>query len=118
MKTFLKGICLETFAVIFSVVVAQAAPSLNSVAGTLSSGQTIQVQGSNFQTKSPAAPVVWADFEGGIDPSPLGQKQKWDEVQNMFWSSNGPGGSKGVEGTAGAGVWIMRVDLDAWTNDN
>lgn len=44
---------------------ALAAPSITSVSGETETGKTITLQGTGFGTKSPALPLVWADFEGG-----------------------------------------------------
>jgi hypothetical protein len=41
------------------------AQSISNVTGVLVHGGTLQITGSGFGVKSPAAPVVWEDFEGG-----------------------------------------------------
>ena len=43
-----------------------AAPSINSVVGTVSSGQTITITGLNFGTKATAAPLLWDNFESVV----------------------------------------------------
>jgi len=40
-------------------------PSITSITGTFANGQTLTINGSGFGTKSPAKPLIWADFEGG-----------------------------------------------------
>lgn len=45
---------------------ASAAPTVSSVSGTLSSGQTVTISGSGFGSKPQAQPVLWDDFEGGV----------------------------------------------------
>lgn len=47
--------------------VAYAVPSISSVAGTVSHNSDITISGSNFGTKSTAAPVIWEDFESGTN---------------------------------------------------
>ena len=41
---------------------ARAAVVVTSAAGTFATASTFQVVGLNFQTKSPAAPYLWAPF--------------------------------------------------------
>ncbi len=45
---------------------AEAAPAINSVSGTVAQGTTVNITGSGFGTKSPAAPLLWDDGESGI----------------------------------------------------
>lgn len=40
-------------------------PAVSGVSGTIATGESITVSGTGFGTKSPAAPVMWADFESG-----------------------------------------------------
>ncbi len=47
--------------------VATTNPSISSVSGTLSSGQTVTISGSNFGSKSQANPLIWDNFEDGIN---------------------------------------------------
>lgn len=95
-----------------------AVPGVTTVSGSFSKGQTVTISGSNFGTKSPAAPLVWADFENGLNPSTLGVQRTWSEVQSMAASSEGTNGSKGLKATDGSGKWTLRVDYNAWTRDN
>src|SRR5262245_5388510 len=80
---------------------AQAAPTISGTSGTYSTGQSIQLSGSGFGSKSPAAPYVWADFEGGGNPSPLGQTSSWSKVQNLTWSTEGFAGTHGMKAADG-----------------
>src|SRR6185369_18071649 len=67
----------------------KAAPVISSVVGAVSNRTTLLVQGSGFGVKSPAAPIVWADFEGGnINPSPSGQRSSWSANDNMVVSNS------------------------------
>ncbi|HMN19010.1 MAG TPA: hypothetical protein PKA31_00230 [Candidatus Moranbacteria bacterium] len=52
-------------AIFWGMNVAHAAPSISSLQGTVQQGQTITVSGSNFGTKSSAAPYRWDNFEQG-----------------------------------------------------
>jgi hypothetical protein len=51
---------------VFSPCVSFAAPAISSVSGNITRGGTITIDGTNFGTKNPAKPWVWADFEGGV----------------------------------------------------
>lgn len=92
-------------------------PTVASVTGRLTIGGQLTINGNSFGTKNPAAPYVWADFENGIQPSSLGQKRSWDEVQNFAWSTEGYGGSHGVKADDGSGTWTLRADFNDWTAD-
>lgn len=48
-------------------VVALAAPSINSISGTISNSQSIIISGDAFGSKSPAAPLIWDTFENGSE---------------------------------------------------
>lgn len=48
---------------------ASAAPSVQYVSGTISDDETVTISGSNFGTKSPAAPVGFYDFEDNTVPA-------------------------------------------------
>lgn len=51
--------------VLFFPAISYATPSVGNVSGTFSHGQYITITGTGFGTKSPAKPLVWADFENG-----------------------------------------------------
>lgn len=53
--SFLPGFASLTF----------AAPNITSTSGTLANNQSITISGSQFGTKSPAAPLIWDSFENG-----------------------------------------------------
>lgn len=91
-------------------------PSISGVSnsGGYVNGAVITITGSNFGTKTPAAPYLWADFgEGNINPSPLGQDQSWSNIQNLIYSANGgPNNGPYAQGTAqsGSGVyWALML---------
>ncbi|HOX27181.1 MAG TPA: hypothetical protein PLL30_15860 [Candidatus Krumholzibacteria bacterium] len=48
---------------------ALAAPAPSSVTGTVQNGATVTVSGAGFGYKGVAAPLVWYDFENGVDGS-------------------------------------------------
>ena len=52
------------FGILFFPIISSAAPSISNVSGTLNNGNPITIIGNGFGTKSPATPLVWADFEG------------------------------------------------------
>lgn len=68
MKLILK---ILFFSFLFPSIVL-AAPAISNVSGTISSGQSVAIAGSNFLSKSPAAPSMWANFEeGSVDETDL-----------------------------------------------
>lgn len=74
---------------------AQAAPAVSSVSGTWSHGQTVVITGTNFGAKSPAKPIVWADFEGctdgtqtGTAPTNLGNVTAWNQIGGNCTTAN------------------------------
>lgn len=48
-----------------------AAPTISSISGTISNGQTITIAGTGFGVKNPVAPQIWTDFSAGLKPLPL-----------------------------------------------
>jgi len=48
-------------------VAAQGLPSINSVSGNIINGGSATVTGLGFGIKSPAAPILWENFEWGFD---------------------------------------------------
>lgn len=51
--------------VLFFPAISNATPSIGNVGGKFSHGMYITITGSEFGTKSPANPIIWADFEEG-----------------------------------------------------
>ncbi len=81
---------------------ATARPVISAVSGTVADNQTITITGANFGAKSPAAPILWADFSSGINPSSLGQRTAWSDIQNLVRTASlppGAGTSNGAVGT-------------------
>lgn len=74
--------------VVEQIVNVVTRPSIGSVAGNFTQDGTVSISGLNFGQKTPAPPLVWADFENGVlQPSSLGQRSAWDENLNMEISS-------------------------------
>jgi len=48
-----------------------AAPSISGTSGQVRHGDTVVISGSGFLDKSPAKPLLWADFENGFNPESL-----------------------------------------------
>jgi len=92
-------------------------PTIGTVTGRLLPGGALTITGANFGEKNPAAPYLWSDFEAGIQASSLGVRRAFDETENVVWSTEGFGGSRGVKAADGNGVWTMRVDFRDWTRD-
>jgi hypothetical protein len=96
-----SGILFFTGAFLLLMVhVSHSAPAISSVSGTATNGQTITIYGAGFGVKSPAKPVLWADFEGGnINPnSTLGLTSSWYRTDGWVYSAGvGWGGSGGIK---------------------
>ena len=84
-----------------NTVVCHASPSISNISGTFSSGQLITITGSDFGTKSPAAPLVWDTFESGSNGTAiqsvnaiLGQWDTGSGSDNVYYTNTiGYGGS-------------------------
>lgn len=110
----------------FSIMELGAEPAITSVDGRVENRQTVQVRGSGFGSKVPAAPILWADFEGGnVNPSSTGQRSAWNSVDNLVVTTENqaPGSLFNVVGTwdsaAGKRSFSFQVDKSAaqgnWT---
>ena len=75
------------FLIIAMLLAASAASgqTISAVNDTVSNGASITISGSGFGAKSPAAPILWDNFEYGSDGDGLGSFENWT-------SYNGPGG--------------------------
>ncbi len=98
---------------------SEASPSISNVSGTVSNGQSINITGSGFGTKSPAKPILWADFTTSLDPSSLGIKTSWDAIGNVTWDAT----EKSAQGIPYLAeewwneAWVLRTDGVNWTGD-
>jgi len=59
-------IIIAAFCMLILIDYSYAAPSIDSVSGLIVHGSSITLSGSNFGSKSPAKPLIWADFEDGL----------------------------------------------------
>ncbi|MEA1900553.1 MAG: DNRLRE domain-containing protein [Thermodesulfobacteriota bacterium] len=64
--------------VLFSGGVGFAAPTINSVSGSLYHGNSVIISGIAFGSKTPAAPLIWDDFEWGSDS---------DNIEDGDWTN-------------------------------
>jgi hypothetical protein len=109
---------LAVLAMAFTAHTASAAPTISGVQGIFGNNRNVTITGGGFGSKSPAAPLVYADFNSGLNPTAGGLKRSWDEVNSIQWTaSEGVGGTGGAKASDGAGVWMLRVDYNSWTND-
>lgn len=87
-----------------------AAPQVTQISGTISHGNSIQIQGTSFGLKSPAKPYFWAPLETSINPSPLGVVTAWSEVSSMAYvNGEGPAGVGALKATDSSGNWTAMV---------
>jgi hypothetical protein len=91
------------------------APTIFSAPQSISHGQSIVISGSEFGTKSPAKPFLWAPFEGSLNPSNLGIKTAWSGNENMTYAAgegiNGTGASKGIVNSP---PWTLAIDSNGF----
>jgi len=71
---YISLICLGTMFLTGSL---WAAPSITNVSGTVSHGQSINISGSGFGTKTPAAPILWETFDDGMNGANISTGGKW-----------------------------------------
>lgn len=101
----------------FVAALANAQPRVQFVEGDLKEGAPFGVHGDGFGDKPTGRPVLFADFEKDINPNPSGQKKKWDRIENMTWSKEGPDGAGCAVAADGSGTWTMMVKRDAWSKE-
>jgi hypothetical protein len=87
------------------------APVITSVSQPFVHNGVVRIAGTGFGVKPTGPPLVYADFENGLDPSPLGVLQQWHQVLNMTWDSDeGFRHTGGAKADDGDGSWALRVD--------
>lgn len=104
-------------AILFISSGLNAVPVVSSIEGEFRNGSVVVITGMNFGSKPDGRPVLWADFNSGLEPSSLGIKTQWDLVQNMEWAPEGRNGNPCAKASNGSGKWTMRVDKHAWTKE-
>lgn len=62
---------------LFVVTPVYAAPSVSGTSGSTTHGGEIVIAGTSFGTKSPAAPLLWDDFEWGSDGTLIDSSSDW-----------------------------------------
>jgi len=111
---------------------AIAAPTVSGVSGTLSSGQTVTVNGSGFGSKPQAAPVLWDSFEGGANGSLIqgaaAAVGKWDtgagSENPVYSTAKAHSGSKSAQNnfvnnynsSLAKNMTFTRLYMDFWIN--
>jgi hypothetical protein len=108
--SFIKNITIFVILIVMLPFVVYAAPSITSISGTVSHGQTVTVNGSGFGVKSPVAPAVWDNglayslSNGACIPTPNGSPSC---VGSNPYGWNGTGGKTTVyyKTSNPRGVW-------------
>ena len=54
-----------------------AAPNITNASGTFRGGDLIVISGSNFGSKSPAAPLLWDNFDDGTNGEKISTSSNW-----------------------------------------
>jgi len=97
-----------------------AEPQISSVSGELEDRVVIQVNGSSFGNKIPAAPRYWADFESDSNPTNFGQRQTWDGLRGEYTNEKVRGRSAGslrsdISSSSGThGPNVLNINSDRW----
>ena len=90
-----------------------AAPSVSGTSGSTSHGGSMTISGSAFGTKSPAAPLLWDDFEWGSDGTRIDTSVDWrgedstDPEEPEIDTSQSFG-----QGTRSSYVFVFEADPD------
>jgi len=71
----------------FVSVCHAADPAITGIVGTLTSGQTIVVSGTNFGAKATAAPIKFENFEDGVNGAVIADTTDWTDYK-LYASSN------------------------------
>jgi hypothetical protein len=77
---------------------AFAAPSISGASGQVKNGGQITISGSSFGTKSPAAPILWDQFNSGTAGQNLSSSPKWEAYKGSGpqYSATQPYGGSGL----------------------
>jgi hypothetical protein len=94
-------------ALLLFATAAIAQPTINSVTGTVSAGESITIAGSGFGTKAQATPLLWETFEDGAAGDDL-TSSRWVNYLGSY-SAEYNDGSSAVNGSG----WT----LDAYGGD-
>src|SRR5215216_3248772 len=93
------------------------APLISSGRGTFADGETFTIDGGDFGTKQMAPPLLFADFDAGINPT-SGTQRQWDEVVSMGYAAGeGVNGTGAAKATDGNGKWALGLLHDYWTSE-
>lgn len=88
---------------------------------TFHRGDIVTINVTGHGTKSPAPPIIWADFEdGSINPSSKGQNSSWNVIQSLTRITTGTpfGDSTAMAAggiTAGNSSLSFETDLSVWS---
>ncbi|MGH7146290.1 MAG: PASTA domain-containing protein [Nitrospiraceae bacterium] len=85
---------------------AVAVPNVTGITSPVNHGLSVTISGSNFGSKGGSdanKPLIWADFEIGIDPTGLGILTVWATTQNVTRQSAAP--QHGLSNWNILGVW-------------
>lgn len=82
----MKKVFLLLLFICMNPVVIYAAPSISNVIGDYTHGESIVISGSDFGTKSPAAPLMWDDCESATaETFPSGSANGSSQVGYSDW---------------------------------
>lgn len=89
------------FSLFWLVPIADAAPSITGHTGTIANDSLVTFTGTGFTSKSPAKPLIWADFATDINPSSLGTRTSWDATTGLTRTTSLPTGAGTANGVYG-----------------
>lgn len=112
-KILLSALLASAF---FSV--SQAAPTtVTSMTGDFRSGGHVAITGTNYDTKTPAAPYFWSSFDSGVSGSTFGVVSSIS-LANMAWTSTEGHLGGGIKATNDTGNWTALLDGITWLSTN
>lgn len=99
---------------------AHAAPVVSGVAGTLTDGQSVTVNGSAFGTKPVAAPFLWDNFETGILGNQVAGTNGWVEYEgasHKFSDVYSYSGNRSAQNHTTTQAWFNAIGRQGLNSD-
>lgn len=107
---------LFIFACIIFHIPAFAGPSVSTVEGVFSQSNTLVIYGTDFGSKSPAIPYLWAPFESSVSPSQtLSTVTRYTVEAMEYDSDDGPNMSGCLKASDSSGTWTVSIDASGFS---
>lgn len=72
--------CVVVGAAVVLCAHAARGQSISAISGTTAQGGSVVISGSSFGTKATAAPLIYDDFDSGVNGNPISAAAGWTEV--------------------------------------